>query len=121
MTKRVILLFIGAMILSACGTPTLPCGGFTFNGTSHSNRGIDMDVSFDFDPATCGATCTCDTVAYVQIVRIVDFETGNFLSPNSDQTDRIVTGRTSATPHALGGASCCRSSSLSHSSSWPTS
>ena len=38
-----------------------------------------------------------------------------------NRSPRYHTGRTSATPHALGGASCCRSSSLSHSSSWPTS
>ena len=97
MIKRTILLFIVAMILSACGTPTLPCGDFTFTGAPHSNRGIDMNVRFDFDPGTCSATCTCDTVAYVQIVRIVDFETGNFLAPNTDQSNRIVTGRTETT------------------------
>ena len=68
MTKKVVLFFVVAMVLATCGTPTLPCGDFTFSGTPHSNRGINMSLNFDFDPATCGApACTCDTVAYVQI------------------------------------------------------
>lgn len=98
MTKIFILLFVVAMMLTTCGTPTLPCGDFTFSGTPHTNRGINMSLNFDFDPATCGApACTCDTVAYVQIVRILDFDTGNYLAPNTDQQNRLVTGRTSAT------------------------
>lgn len=87
--------------ISGCGPSTLPCGTFTFTGAPHASRGINMTLNFDFDPAACSApACTCDTVAYVQIVRIIDIATGNFLSPNSEQTARIVTGRT---PTALNG------------------
>jgi len=86
------LLTLVLVFLSGC-PPTVPCGTFSFTGAPHSNRGIDMTLNFDFDPAACKATCDCNTVAYVQIVRIIDIDTGNFLSPNSEQTNRIVTGR----------------------------
>jgi hypothetical protein len=98
MNKVILLLILSMFVLAACGNATLPCGEFTFNGTPHSNRGIDLDLSFDFDPPTCSApACTCDTIAYVQIVRIYDFDTGNYLAPNTDQKNRIVTGRSEAT------------------------
>ncbi len=97
MVKKVTLC-IFAFLMWGCGTATTPCGTFTFNGAAHANRGIDMTVDFDLDPAACGAPgCDCDTVAYVQIVRIIDLDTGNFLSPNAQQTNRIVTGRAEAT------------------------
>jgi hypothetical protein len=32
-------------------------------------------------------------MAYVQIVRIIDLSNGNYLAPNTDQQNRIVTGR----------------------------
>lgn len=83
-------------LFTGCGPATFPCGEFTFAGSPHSSRGIDMTLNFDFDPAICTTTCTCDTIAYIQIVRIIDINTGAFLSPNSDQTNRIVTGRATA-------------------------
>jgi hypothetical protein len=53
-----------------------------------------MTLDHNFNPAACSApACTCNTIAYVQIVRIIDQNTGDFLSPNSEQTNRIVTGR----------------------------
>lgn len=104
MVKRLLLLYIigiAAITLSGCGESTVPCGTFTFNGAPLAARGIDMTLNFDFDTTECGApACDCDTIAYVQIVRIIDIETGNFLSPNADQTNRIVTGRT---PECLNG------------------
>jgi hypothetical protein len=98
MSKSILFLCALALLLAACGGPTTPCGAFTFTGAPHANRGIDMTLDFSFNPATCTApACTCNTIAYVQIVRIIDTTTGNFLSPNSDQTNRIVTGRAQAT------------------------
>jgi hypothetical protein len=98
MIKKLLLLCAIVVLLASCGTPTTPCGAFTFSGAPHANRGITMTLDFNFNPATCGAAaCTCNTIAYVQIVRIVRFDTGEFLSPNSDQTNRIVTGRAQAT------------------------
>jgi hypothetical protein len=91
------MIFPGAallMVMSGCGPSTVPCGTFTFTGTPHTNRGITMTLDHNFNPAACSApACTCNTIAYVQIVRIIDQNTGNFLSPNSEQTNRIVTGR----------------------------
>lgn len=85
---------LAAVAMTSCGPTTVPCGDFTFAGAAHPNRGIDMTLNFDFDPAMCSAAaCTCNTIAYVQIVRILDLDTGGFLSPNSEQTNRIVTGR----------------------------
>jgi len=86
-----------ALLAAGCGTPTHPCGRFTFTGSPHSNRGINAQVDFDFDPAACGAVCNCATICYVQIVRIIDIDTGNFLAPNTDQQNRIVTGDADAT------------------------
>lgn len=98
MLKRFVLLGIVALLTSGCGPATQPCGTFTFTGAPHTSRGIDMTLNFDFNPATCSApACTTNTVPYVQIVRIIDLNTGNFLSPNTQQTNRIVTGRSAAT------------------------
>jgi hypothetical protein len=85
---------VGALaMLSACGDPTVPCGTFTFTGSPISNGGIDCEVSFAFNAATCAAAaCTCNTIAYVQIVRIVDRDTGDFLQPFSEQANRMVLG-----------------------------
>jgi len=92
---------IVTVAISGCGPSTVPCGTFTFTGAPHASRGIDMSLNFDFDPASCSApACTCNTVAYVQIIRVIDLDTGNFLSPNSQQTNRIVTGRS---PTSLNG------------------
>ena len=80
------------LFLYGCGKASTPCGSFSFTGAPHGNRGIETTLDFDFDPATCGSSCTCDPVVYVQIVRIIDLDTGNFLSPNSEQTNRLHDG-----------------------------
>jgi hypothetical protein len=88
---------ITAMVLLAgCGDPTAPCGTFTFTGSPHSDRGVNVQVDFNFNPANCSATCTCNTICYIQIVRIIDRNTGAFLAPNTDQQNRTVTGRSGA-------------------------
>lgn len=87
---------IALAVLPGCGTPTLPCGTFTFTGQPQTS-GISMKLDFAFTPATCGSACTCNQVVYVQIVRIIDRDTGDFLAPNADQANRTVTGRPQAT------------------------
>ena len=83
-----------AVLAIACGTPTLPCGTFAFTGTPNGTH-LDLSVTFNFNPATCGAAaCNCNTIAYIQIVRIIDPSTGNFLAPSTEQFNRIVTGGT---------------------------
>lgn len=91
-----LVIVLSALVLS-CGNPTQPCGTFTFTGAATTNRGVDVVVNFNFNPTTCGATCTCNKIVYIQIVRIIDRNTGNFLAPNSDQQNRIVTGDASDT------------------------
>jgi hypothetical protein len=55
-------------------------------------RGADIQVDFAFNPALCSSDCDCNTICYIQCVRIIDLETGNYLAPNTDQQNRIVTG-----------------------------
>ncbi|HEX5169078.1 MAG TPA: hypothetical protein VFW11_07875 [Cyclobacteriaceae bacterium] len=86
------ILIMAVVVLDGCGEATTPCGTFTFTGSAHSNRGINAQVDFNFNPSNCSATCTCNTICYVQIVRIIDQNTGAFLAPNTDQQNRIVTG-----------------------------
>ncbi|HKS21847.1 MAG TPA: hypothetical protein VJZ76_03530 [Thermoanaerobaculia bacterium] len=98
MRRTVAILTAAVIVLStACGNPTFPCGTFLFQGTGHTNGGVNVFVHFDFDPATCGATCTCNSVVYIQIVRVIDRDTGDFLAPGPEQKNRIVTGDTDAT------------------------
>jgi hypothetical protein len=85
-------------LFAACGPSSTPCGTFTFWGTPTASRGISDSVAFTFSAAACGApACTTNTIAYVQIVRIIDVNTGDFLAPNTDQANRIVRGRADAT------------------------
>jgi len=86
--------FLMLVLLAMTGCERLPpCGTFTFTGniydTAYSN-GIDMDVKFDFDPATCGSDCTCDLVCYIQIVRTVDLEDGTYLYPSTEKQNRAT-------------------------------
>lgn len=79
-----------------CGSPTHPCGAFTFNGSPNGDRGENITDSFAFNPSQCHSNCTANTIAYLQIVRIVDLQTGEFLAPSSQQQARIVTGQSEA-------------------------
>lgn len=90
----VLALLLVSPIVAACGTPTQPCGAFAFTGTPHSNQGINMTLDFTFNPATCSGTGSpnATTVAFVQIVRIIDQTDGSFLAPSTEQFNRIVTG-----------------------------
>jgi len=89
---KLVTCFVALAVLAvACGTPTLPCGTFTYSGTP-SGHYLNVSVNFNFNPATCGATCTCNKIVYIQIVRVVDRTTGNFLAPGPEQQARIVTG-----------------------------
>ncbi len=81
------------LALAGCGTATVPCGQFTFTGSPASNGGISCQVSFSFSPPACqAAACPCNAIAYVQIVRIIDLDTGDYLQPHSEQVNRMVTG-----------------------------
>jgi hypothetical protein len=94
---RISIIIVLVATLTGCGTQTTPCGAFVFSGAPNGNRGVDVTVNFNFNPANCSATCTSNTNAYIQIVRVIDLRTGNFLAPNTDQQNRIVTGQSQAT------------------------
>ena len=82
------------LLLGCCKLP--PCGDFTFTGTSYDtaiSNGVDMNVRFDFDPAECCSDCNCDTVCYVQIVRVFDLEDGIYLYASSEKADRATDDR----------------------------
>jgi hypothetical protein len=71
--------------------PTTPCGTFDFIGAPNvPMRGADVTVKFDFDPLLCSAVCASNTVAYVQVIRILDRHTGAYMAPHSEQADRLV-------------------------------
>jgi hypothetical protein len=96
---RFLVLGVCLFFISSCGTPTVPCGTFTFTGSPISN-GLSVSVTFDFNPSACGGACTCDTVVYIQLARAYDLNTGNFLAPTTEYSNRMVLGRT---PECLNG------------------
>jgi len=97
MRNVIISMASGVFLMTGCGTPTHPCGTFTFSGSPDGNRGEIISDSFAFDPSVCSSPCNCDHICFIQIVRIIDRDTGQFLAPSSQQQARIVTGQSSAT------------------------
>jgi hypothetical protein len=84
----IILLFLTT---GCCKLP--PCGDFEFTGSSYDtsiSNGVDMNISFDFDPEICCTDCTCDLVCYVQMVRVCDLEDGIYLYATSEKADRAT-------------------------------
>lgn len=91
------LLFAFLMLVIGCGPASTPCGNFTFTGTANSpNRGVNIQVDFAFNPALCSSSCSCTTICYIQCIRILDLQTGNYMAPNTDQQNRMVTGNATA-------------------------
>lgn len=78
--------------LAGCGTATVPCGQFTFTGAPDGGSGINLTQSFQFGPAPCATACTTNTIAYVQIMRAHDMDTGEDLQPSAEQSARMITG-----------------------------
>jgi len=85
-----------ALSLSACGPASIPCGTFAFNGTPDGSSGVSLTQSFQFGPAPCATACTTNTIAYVQVIRVYDMDTGEYLAPGPEQQARIVTGQADA-------------------------
>ena len=92
MRLRHVPLSIALLTLSSCAS--IPkCGDFTFTGDKVDTRevnGVDMNVSFDFNPETCGSNCTCNPVAYIQVVRTVDMESFAYIYPSEEKEDRAT-------------------------------
>ncbi len=84
------------LVLSMAGcegmcTKIPSCGIFTFTGSkvdTSTVNGLDMNLSYDFNPADCGSNCSCNTVAYIQIVRTVDMEDSTYIYPSSEKEER---------------------------------
>jgi hypothetical protein len=93
---RMRLILIAAGCLSALlpvagsGTPTNPCGSFTFDG-SIDNHGVEqIRDTFSFEPSQCGSNCLCKTICYIQIMRAIDRSTGRLLYADQEQYERTV-------------------------------
>jgi len=87
---------VGTPCPSLPETPTTPCGTFTFTGTPEADvRGVDITVAFSFHPPLCSAACNSSANAYVQVIRIIDIDSGAYMQPHSEQQDRIVSAQTS--------------------------
>jgi len=82
------------LLEAGCSCQRLPiCGAFAFTGSKYdtsTENGIDMSLRFDFNPATCGAACSADSICYVQIVRTVDLEGGTYLYPSAEKAARAT-------------------------------
>ena len=91
------LLFASVLLAISCGTPTTPCGTFHYSGVATPTVRAVVTIDFNFGPSTCASTCNCDTICYVQVVRVIDRSTGAFLAPGSEQQARIVTGTSQPT------------------------
>jgi hypothetical protein len=91
------LLFASLLLIISCGTPTTPCGTFHYSGVATPPVRAVVNIDFNFGPSTCASSCNCDSICYVQVVRVIDRSTGAFLAPNSDQHARIVTGTSQPT------------------------
>ena len=88
--------FLAACLLGlacGCGNPTIPCGTFSFSGSpSPSGTVENISTTFAFDPSKCNNSCNCNTINYIQIVRVTDVETGEFFVGSGEVSSRIVTG-----------------------------
>jgi hypothetical protein len=93
MRKLLALLAAGLVVAAGCGTPTQPCGTFNFTGTPTTAPGEYITDVFTFSPSLCGANCSTNTIVYIQIVRVIDMDTGEYLAPGPQQQARIVTGQ----------------------------
>ncbi|MEE9128782.1 MAG: hypothetical protein V3T84_02100 [Phycisphaerales bacterium] len=78
-------------VLAGC-PPINPCGVFVYTGSivDTSSNGVDMSLSFDFDPAACGRSCSSELIPYVQMVRTWSFEDGTPLYPSAEKEDRAT-------------------------------
>lgn len=73
---------------------TVPCGEFELHDRgvldTATQNGWEMDLDFAFHPADCGVECTCNKVAFVQMVRSVDHGDGTYIYPTSEKEDRAT-------------------------------
>lgn len=83
---------LGLLVANGHSGLTDPCGHFSFTG-SNTNGSENILTYFSFDPGHCGSTCQCDTICYIQIVRVFDSE-GYPQFVTEEQYSRRVRGQT---------------------------
>lgn len=70
-----------------------PCGTFTFTGEASDGddlNGLDMDISFAFDPELCASDCSADKICYIQIVRTYNFDDGTYSYISEEHEARAI-------------------------------
>lgn len=90
MKSKLVILFIAVLPIISCNVNG-PCGTFNFTGVlidDAFDNGLDISLRFDFNPNGCGLDCTCDTVCFIQMARIIDLNDGTFLYPSSETSAR---------------------------------
>jgi hypothetical protein len=89
----VIFLITFGILLSSCER-IQPCGNFTFTGNTFANgssNGLNMNLSFAFDPAACGKpACDAPKICYIQMVRTYDFDEGTFSYISEEHQARAI-------------------------------
>lgn len=63
------LMGITAFLLGAVAID--PCGKFSCSGKPHTRHGVNIALKFLFGPKECDATCSCKSIAYIQIARVM--------------------------------------------------
>ena len=87
-----VLFLIASILLSSCER-IQPCGNFTFTGNTFSGakNGLGMNLSFAFDPATCGKpACDAPKICYIQMVRTYDLDEGTFSYISEEHQARAI-------------------------------
>lgn len=93
------MLLLVLFFTSCTNQCTRPCGEFNFldihvidseNINGWICNGWEMTVEFEFNPTDCGEDCTCDKVAWVQMLRAIDQSDGTYLYINEEKEDRAT-------------------------------
>jgi hypothetical protein len=95
MPKKLVALvsLLALLVILSAWTRVPSCGLFTFTGTAvdtGDTKGVDMNLGFGFRPPNCGSNCTCNLVAYVQIVRTISVEDATYLYPSTEKQNRAT-------------------------------
>jgi hypothetical protein len=86
---------ISLAALAGSNQPTTPCGNLDASGSGHAAAGARCTVTFSFSPAACqAAACTCNQVAYLQIIRARDVDRNEYIQPFEQQELRMILGET---------------------------
>ena len=95
---RICIAILALFFASACDTipdpPLANCGSFTFAPTTDTNptgQAELFELTFTHAPGNC--PISCGNYWFVQVIRPLDVDSGEFIHPNDTQQDRMVTGQ----------------------------